>query len=40
MAIIKGNKIIPKDNDCGCGKAIKVTDPRKRIVKKTVRKNV
>jgi hypothetical protein len=40
VKIIKGSKSLPKQNDCGCGKQLKVNDPRrkknniKRIIKK------
>jgi hypothetical protein len=34
--IIKGNKIIRKEDDCGCGKPLRVTDPRRKIVKKVL----
>lgn len=40
--IIKGNKPINKEDDCGCGKPLKVNDPRKKriAIKKTIRKRI
>ena len=37
--VIKSSKPINQEDDCGCGKPLKINDPRKRIiVKKTIRK--
>ena len=32
--IIKGKKSISKEEDCHCGKPLKITDPRRKIIKK------
>jgi len=40
MAIIRGNRQIPKDDDCGCGKPLKLNDPRRKAIKKTVKKRL
>jgi len=29
--VIRGRKPIQKENDCGCGKAVRAGDPRKRV---------
>ena len=36
--IIRGNKPIPKEDDCRCGKPVKITERKKITYKKTVRK--
>jgi hypothetical protein len=38
--VIKGGKPIPKEDDCGCGKPLKVNDPRRKNIntKKTIPK--
>ena len=38
--IIKGGKIIRNDDDCGCGKPLKITDPKRKIVKKVIKKRI
>jgi hypothetical protein len=40
--VIKGGKSIQKEDDCGCGKPLKVNDPRRKNlnVKKTVKKRI
>ncbi len=37
--VIKGGKII-RDDDCGCGKPLKVTDPKRKIIKKVIKKRI
>jgi len=37
MAIIRGNKQIPNDDDCGCGRPVKITE-RKKLIKKVIKK--
>lgn len=31
--IIKSKKPIPKEDDCHCGKPLKITDPRRKIIR-------
>ena len=31
-------KIIKKEDDCGCGKPLKLTDPRRKIIRKVPKK--
>lgn len=38
MTKIKGNKQLSKEDDCGCGKPVKITERKKIIYKKTIRK--
>lgn len=35
---IKGNKKIPKQDDCRCGKSVKITERKKLEYKKIVKK--
>jgi hypothetical protein len=37
---IKGKNVLPKEDDCGCGRALKVNDPKRSIVKRTVKKKL
>jgi len=36
--IIKGKTILPKDDDCGCGKPLKITNPKRKIIRKVPKK--
>jgi len=36
--IIKGKQPMRDENDCGCGKPLKVTDPRRKIIRKIPKK--
>ncbi len=36
--IIKGKKELPKDDDCRCGKSVKITERKKLEYKKIVKK--
>jgi hypothetical protein len=36
--VIKGNKPLPNEDDCRCGKPVKITERKKLEYKKTVRK--
>jgi hypothetical protein len=36
--IIRGSKIVPKEDDCHCGKPLKITDPRRKIIRKVPKK--
>lgn len=38
MTTIKGKTNLPKENDCGCGKSVKVTERKKIVYKKTISK--
>ena len=38
VKIIKGNKPIPQDNDCHCGKPLRVNDPAKKKILRIVKK--
>ena len=31
-------KIIKKEDDCGCGKPLKLTDPKRKIIRKILKK--
>lgn len=35
---IKGKTIIPKEDDCNCGKPLKINDPRRKIIRKIQKK--
>ena len=38
MTVIRGNKQIPDENDCHCGRSVKITE-RKKLVKKVIKRN-
>jgi hypothetical protein len=40
MKIIKGNKPINNEDDCHCGKPLRINDPRRKkiIIKRTIKK--
>jgi hypothetical protein len=37
MTVIRGNKQIPDEDDCRCGRPVKITE-RKKLVKKVIKK--
>lgn len=36
--VIKGQKPLKTNDDCGCGKPVKITERKKLVIKKTIRK--
>ena len=38
MTILKGKSVIPKEDDCNCGKSVKITKRKKIEYKKTINK--
>jgi hypothetical protein len=37
-SIIKGNKPINKEDDCHCGKPLRINDPRKKKIIRVIKK--
>lgn len=38
--IIKGKKILSYDDDCKCGKAVKISERKKLGIKRTIKKRL
>lgn len=38
MTILKGKSVISKEDDCNCGKPLKINDPRRKIIRKIKKK--
>jgi len=38
MIINKENKFLQNEDDCNCGKSLKINDPRRKIIKKIKKK--
>jgi len=37
---IKNTKSLSKEDDCNCGKPLKINDPKRKIIKKVIKKRI